>query len=511
MNCSSSRSGWIPAVLFVLCSGVAFSDSGVQPEPPCNQAYGSAEDRAAIQAAMSSGNAARVRHALDRAKATRGKQVGCPDRAYARLPLPGDRRRPNPAAVRAYWRERYVPALTDFSIGCPQTGRELAPLALAARRLASSDQTALALALDDVALMYQAQQYTAEHAPRPLVADAGIYGYFLADSAALSGCALQGIAAEVAVELCTEQPVLCPVYNGGAFAGLRFAVADHHKTPDGMIGDIGGAAFDTGWVGVMMIEAALATDDPELSALFRGSALRAGEWAMAQPLVSNHNYTAKTVWLLARLYGWTGRRDFRAALLDRLERNLLPAVLMDRDGDRRVDGLDDVAFEALSPVAQTPGRMWDGHNSLPWYQSINALAMVEAYVALRDRGDCVLAQRYRPYALAMVDNLANEILELGVPADIGVVWRDLPLSILMATWKIARHEHDGRPLWEQALWALWNVGAIQEGRGSRGVSIPYYIVLLDDLPYRPLAERFPEPGYRAVRGPRRAPTHPPLP
>ena len=85
-----------------------------------------------------------------------------------------------------------------------------------------------------------------------------------------------------------------------------------------------------------------------------------------QPLVTNHNYTAKLIWMLAQLYNWTGREDFKSALTDRVERNLKPGVLMDVNNDSLVDGVTGIPFSSLNEVARVPGRMWDGHNALPF-------------------------------------------------------------------------------------------------------------------------------------------------
>ena len=218
-------------------------------------------------------------------------------------------------------------------------------------------------------------------------------------------------------------------------------------------------------------------------ARWAASARLAADWGLEQPLVTNHNYTAKVVWILAELYLRTGEKRYRDGLVDRLERNLLPGVLMDRDGDGVVDGTLQ-AFDQLTTVAQRPGRMWDGHNALPWYHSMNAWAVLEAYVALRDRGDSELAARVKPYAVAMIDNLAVEITELGTPPVPGTGWTDGPFSILLGLWKLADYEDEPRPTWRRAASALWNSGAFEK-RGSHGVHVPLYLMLATETRYEP--------------------------
>jgi hypothetical protein len=126
----------------------------------------------------------------------------------------------------------------------------------------------------------------------------------------------------------------CVTYAEGLSAGRRFLVADINRAAGVYDGGIG---FDQGRSGVMMLAAAQSETDDALRALFEQSALRAGAWSAAEPPVRNHNYTAKNIWLLARLYAYTGELRWRSALLDKLERNLMPGVLMDADGDGLTD------------------------------------------------------------------------------------------------------------------------------------------------------------------------------
>ncbi|MEL6358277.1 MAG: hypothetical protein AAFQ37_15270, partial [Bacteroidota bacterium] len=296
--------------------------------------------------------------------------------------------------------------------------------------------------LKEIADMLTETQYTAANAPLPLVTHPGLYAYYYAGNNG-GPCSLNGVPGSATAMLCQAVPELCVTYNNGQFAGRLFGVNDHQIQDDQIIGDIGGAGFDQGWAGVFMLESALQQPDPTDREKYLASALLAGEWAMQHPLVTNHNYTAKLIWLLAQLYAVTGREDFKNSLVEKLESNLLPGVLMDIDEDGFVDGMaPPVAFADLHPIAQIPGRTWDGHNALPWYHSMNAWAMLEAYVAFRDRGNAELAVRYKPYAIAMLDNLAHEFLQIGLPQPDGPGNRDIPLSLLLGTWKLAHYEEE---------------------------------------------------------------------
>lgn len=486
-DCLHGQVLWALVLLPVYCLG------GPAPEPPCGDPYGSTAGRVAIQGAMLSGDRDRVQHAIDTAKRARGQRVGCPEIAYAQARSRPNVRPPDAADIGAVWYAQYQTRLPDLAPGCPLPGRALAPIALAAwqagaQHAPSPEETASLIRIAD---FYRDQQYTPEHAPEPLVADAGVYGYYFSEGD--YRCELTGVAGEITEQMCAGFPNSCPRYDGGRFAGLRFAVRDHvWIDADGAVavrGDIGGSAFDTGWVGSMMIEAAVRVDDTVRALAYAESALLAGDWAASQPLSANHNYTAKTIWLLAQLYEWTGRAEFREAMVDRLERNLVPGVLMDQDGDGVVDGTDGMRFADLAAVARRPGRMWDGHNALPWYHSMNAWAMVAAYTALRDRGNRRLAARYRPYAVAMIDNLAAEFVELGIPVGQRVAWSDIPFSLLMAIHRIAQYEDDPHPLWDQAVAAIWNAGVLDAEPGSHGFNLTFYEQVLLRVPYRSLVER----------------------
>ncbi|MEM9305572.1 MAG: hypothetical protein AAGE01_25910 [Pseudomonadota bacterium] len=451
----------------------------------CDLTYGTTTDRRAIQAAMETRDPAQVAAAIDRAKETRGAQVGCPELALTER-LPADTARPAYADVREVWHRGLGRSIQTFEPACPSTGRGPAAAALGAYHARLAGEFDALPQLANFAVMQEAQQFTAARGARPGVPGVGVYGYYF-DEGRSDACALGGIARQGVDFMCSRFPETCPRLKNGPFTGLRFGVRDHVRRDGDWIGDPGGAGYDMGWATVMMVEATL-QQPVDGADRWLGSALLAGEWALRQPLVTNHNYTAKLVWLLAQLYAITGRTDFRDGLVERLEANILPGVLTDLDHDGIVDGTA-TAFADLVPTARRPGRMWDGHNALPWYHAMNAWAVVEAYVAFRDRGDNALAERYRPFALLMTDSLAAEFVEAGIPAGAGVAYQDVPFGLLLALWKIAQHEADPQPLWEEAAWAIWNAGVLQEADGPVAVSVPLYLLVLGETPYTPLPER----------------------
>ncbi len=451
--------------------------------PPCGLIYGTDSDREQIQLAMFSGTVLEVETAINQAKDTRKFSVGCPQEDYGPY-TPSNITQPSLAEIEQVWNSIYVPGISAFEIDCPDIGRHRPALGLGAYYAKLGGYFEDNQSLINVANSLLSTQYTAENAATPLVAMAGIYAYLNPNSS--TECNLTGVAGNSTSQFCEVAPELCPTYNGGLYEGKSFGVTDHTFINGELLGDIGGAGFDHGWAGVFILESALQQTDPELKEKYRESALLAGEWAIAQPLVTNHNYTSKLIWLLAQLYAWSGREDFKAALIDRLDRNLIPGVLMDNNRDGFVDGMSDqMRFTDLAQVAQVPGRNWDGHNALPWYHSMNSWAVLEAYVAFRDRGDDVLAAKYKPYVIAMIDNLAHEFVNIGTPPAGGPGSRDIPFSILSGIWKLAQYENEAHPLWEQAAWAIWNTGIFQSA-SERGVNIPLYLLIKNQVPFVPL-------------------------
>ncbi len=473
---TSRRPGRAAAIAMALyatsgCGGgdaaTPMSSSPAGVVAPCSDGYGSPADRAAIESAMLVGTASDVRSAIDGARTTRGVRMGCPESDPSRSAP--DTTAPTLSQLAAHWNSVHGPAVAQYRIQCPELGRGPGSAALGAWFAKRAGGNTSANALTDIARMMEAQQFTAERSSPVVDTTYGVYGGMVS-SGVLDSCSLSGKPDQQVSSWCATFPAQCPQYSSGLFAGRRFLVADVNRAANVIDG---GAAFDQGWAGVMMIEAAIAEPDPVLRAKFEASARLAGQWSAAEPPVRNHNYTAKNIWLLARLYAWTGDSGYRVAMLDKLERNLLMGVLMDANGD----GLNDapgppVGFAQLASVAQVPGRMWDAHNSVTHYQGMNTVAMVEAYVALRDRGDTLDAAHLRPFALAMLDNLAHDFLVLGVPSGAGQ--REAGFALALGQWKIANLEAVARPGWERSLAAIFNAGASSSAGAGTAFAGAYF-------------------------------------
>jgi hypothetical protein len=120
---------------------------------------------------------------------------------------------------------------------------------------------------------------------------------------------------------------------------------------------------------------------------------------------------------------------------------------------------------------------------------MNAWAMTEAYVALRDRGDAAEAAELRPYAVAMLDNLAWELNNLGPAATLNVSMHSIPYPFLIGSWKLAAYENDPHPEWEQAAWTMWNTGYPSTSQNGTTANVGLYLLYLSGTPYVPLAQR----------------------
>ena len=103
----------------------------------------------------------------------------------------------------------------------------------------------------------------------------------------------------------------------------------------------GGLQFDNGLCGRALISAWELT----LEEKYLDAARKSGDWAIAQPLVTNWNYNAFSVGLLARLATVTGEEKYLAAAVKKAEIGVLPG--------------------------QMPGGRWfDAHNASAVYHNI---------------------------------------------------------------------------------------------------------------------------------------------
>ena len=456
--------------------------------PVCtSNRYGTGAQAVAIEAQMQAGSIENVRTALRAAQTTRGTELGCAESSY--VYGNGNPNAPSASSVTRAWAEHSASAsqVTAVYNACPALGRAAGAYALGGWVARAGglhfDASSLGILADNL----RATQYLTERSPGDLASWPGLFGYatVLGDSG--HACFVPGVVGEAANSACAIAPRLCAVYRSARFSEQRFVVGDY--AAELSIRD-GGAAFDQGWAGVMMVEAALGASSAADREAYRRSALAAGEWALAEPPVRNHNYTAKLVWLLAVLYDWTGDLRYRDGMLDKLERNLLPGVLMDLNSDGIVDGLPALRFTDLrAPAARTPGRMWDAHNALPWYQAMNAWAMVEAYAALDSRGDSAAADRIRPYALAMLDNLAAELAPVGGLPRSGSGTTQVAYAFAVGLWKLADRKQVSRPAWEAVLWTIWNSGLSTSPGDNKTATAAIVALRESGIGYRSYAER----------------------
>lgn len=450
---------------------------GQTPNPPCGNTYGNSQDAANIVQQMRFGTIADAQNAISQAKNTRGTSLGCAEASYNYNPA--NYAQPSLSSVATIWNSAHLPAIESFTIGCPRIGRYENNASLGAYYAQLAGYPADLNVLYNIASMQMAQQYSSLNVTSLNTEHEGVFGYIHVPSN--DPCYPGGVVGSSVDAVCTNIPSYCLTYDNGIFAGETFLVGDQYEP---LSFYDGGIAYDHGWIGTHLMEAAIQQNDPQEKQALKNSLLLATQWAMNQEAVKNHNYTSKLIWLLAQMYNWTGESYYRDALNYKLDKSLLPSILMDSDLDNFVDGTSPpIAFQDLTLVAQTPGRNWDGHNSLPWYNAMNAWALVEAYASSRDRGDNARAQELKPYVIATLDNLSWEINNLGIIDDqLGV--RDLTHGLLLGIWKLAQYENEPHPNWESAAWAMWNSGYFNT-YNTHSVCVGLYLCVLNQTAYEP--------------------------
>jgi len=465
-------------IVFILVGFQAFS----QIYPPCGLDYGSESDESQISYQMRYGTIGDAVSAINQAKSTRADALGCPQTeiVYA-FPFTDE---PTLQEIAEIWNNNIAPEISSFTLQCPRIGRYENNAALGAYYAMQVGYFTDTAVLAEIAQMMYSQQYAEWNISSPDIRNEGVFAYVnLPDT---DPCYPGGVVSQNVEVLCANLPQYCVTYTNGLFAGENFAVSAQDDANNWFDG---GIAYDHGWVGVQMLEAYLVQSDADMKTKCLESALLAGQYAISEYCVKNHNYTAKLIWLLSQLYDLTGSQEYKDELNYKLDKNLLPGILWDGNNDGIVDGTNpEVYFNQLTPIAVMPGRMWDAHNSLPWYHAMNAWALTEAYVAFRDRGDVARAAELKPYMLAMIDNLANEILYRGVitPDQLGV--RDIAYALLTAVWKVAQYENETHQNWENAAWAMWNSGYFDE-YSTHSVCVGLYLLVKSNTDYSPLHER----------------------
>jgi|GEM_PF-1883098 len=470
-------------VLFLLLSFLLNTTClKAQVFPPCGLDYGSAQDEVNLSKQMRLGDSIQLSEALRRAKNTRGTNLGCSQSTYPQKTA--DITQPSLNEILENWETVHVPALLEYTQKCPRLARYENNSALGAYFAMQAGYFNQGSKLVAIAEMMYAQQYAKWNVEQPLPRNTGVFGYVYTKEN--DNCYLGGNLGPYVSQVCNTLPAACVIYTDGLFKGKQFLVSAQNDSAGWFDG---GLAYDQGWAGVFMIESSIMQTDNLLKTKYKQAALLAGQYALSEYSVKNHNYTAKLIWLLAQLYAWTGDSLYKSGLNLKLNQNLLPGILWDANQDGFVDGTEPkIAFSSLLSLAQKPGRMWDGHNALAWYQAINAWALVEAYVAFRDRNDTQRAAELKPYALTMLNNLAEEILVQGVPAVTLPGIRDMAYALLLGLWKISAYEKLPQDSWEKAVWALWNTGQIKVS-GTNSVCMGMYLLVLSKTPYIPLSKR----------------------
>jgi len=486
-------------IIFLALFGLMLATSNLvfsAPSEHCRtEAYGTRADRRAIEDAMFEGTQQAVKSAIDNAKQTRGATVGCRTDAwdYAAPNISP----PTLAQLEGLWNNRHMPALSGYAYNCASLGRGWPANALGGLHGKLAGYNAPIHTIKTIADQTEASQYSSLVTTQPLVTYPGLFAYSTLLADGTNACHKGGTVASQINAWCDAKPSVCVTYNSGLWAGQKFLVEDFSLNPR----EYGGAAaYDHAWSAVLAVELWLQESDPILKTKYEASTKLAADWSASEPSVRNHNYTAKNIWVLAQVYQLTGDLNYKTALEDKLNRNLKPGVLMDLDNNGLVDGMINQPFSSLASYAQLPGRMWDGHNSNPWYHSMNALAAVEAYVAFRDSGDAAKAADIRPYAIAMLDNLATELVSKGLPAPDGEHMWPIPYSLLTALWKVSAVENEPHPLWENAVATLFNRGIYNTAdtssdntTGRATASLALYMLYLSDTPYQPLNQRLTPP------------------
>ncbi len=468
------------------------------PTAPCVAAsnYGTPAEQAALdqdaELPISSANQATYVAAVQAGMNSRGNTAGCPGTAYTYEAAAASA--PTYAQALNNWTGTHVPGILAYSTACPDLGRTGAAYALAGYyanlsgyTLPTSTQQQLTTKLSAIDDMLAGEQF-ASGTVSGTILNPGSFGYLNASSS--NSCFFTTLAGSVTLgsninAFCTGLPNSCVTYMAGPFKGLNFEVqdlGDLSLVPDGSMG------FDHGFDGVALMEATI----QQANSPYENNLALAGQWAISEPAVRDVNYTSKLVWLLAELYDRTGTTAYSTAMMNKLNRGLLVNALMpDPANPANVYGMSPaMPFAALAAVAQTPGRMFDGHNALPDYSAINTWSLVEAYVALRDQGDTANAAMVRPYALAAMNNLAYEINSFGVPS---LGKSQIPMALLLGLWKVSAYEGfqgggSGPTNWESAAWRCWNNGTASSF-GPETLNAALYLVYLSGKPYVPLKSR----------------------
>ena len=370
----------------------------------------------------------------------------------------------SPAEVTRIW-NLAVDQLVSWQMNCPELPTETPASMLGVFYAAQNRRFAVdRILLRDIATMLKSQQFSESTASVLPGYQAGVFGYVYRKEGE-EDCALSGAVQRVVTKNCQSYPEACPAFKSGNFAGYRFLVAD--QFPGIQVWD-SPLSYHMYWAVEEMIQSFIGLQDSS----YLKAALLAGDWMLNEKPVVNLSLTAKNIAGLSALYDLTGETKYRDHFWKLVSQCLMPAILMDLDSNRLVDGTN-IPFDSLANYSSVPGRIWEASNATSWACSISGMALVNAYAALRDRGDSAKAAILKPYAEAVITNLAEEVVQNGTPPS-GSGFRDLSFSILDALWKIDRAEKKRHILWERAASVLWNSGVPRAG-GENTVVLGQYL------------------------------------
>ena len=232
---------------------------GLKAQAACSDLrYGNAADAGRIETTLQSGSVAESVAAIRAAQSSRGLQLGCAELDYeltAASSVP-----PTVASIRSAWAKHAesAPAAAAVYDRCPTLGRNGGAYALGGWTARAAKLDFDVSALIAIADNLEATQYRIERTPGELASWPGLYGYAQRLGDSDDSCFVQGVVGEGVARACTTAPQLCQRYRSGRFAGESFVIGDFAAALG--VRD-GGAGFDQGWAGLMMIEAALGAPD----------------------------------------------------------------------------------------------------------------------------------------------------------------------------------------------------------------------------------------------------------
>lgn len=471
IRCDSSTSNCLPPV----------AGERSNPGEGCSKnIYGGA--KSPIQRALNIGDLERSKKEILAGKQTKGEDIGCPEYEleYTKYPTA----KPTASDVYSTWTSNHKAKVDGLTFSCPQLGRSWASIGSTLALVNSNSFVSEPNLLINMAKHYLTTQYSPLNysSTSPRRYPYGSFGIQVENDSS-NECYRGDVAhasARTAYNSYNEQAPLTVVYDSGTYAGKRFLISDSDLRLNFVDG---GLSYDHGWITSFFYEMLRIMDPGPEKTLLEQSFILASEWSRKHVAISNSNYTAKLVWNLALAYKYTGDIKYRDRMQEFLDLIIIPGILMDEDSDGKVDNTD-ILFKELHPLAQVPGRMWDSHNAAQWYQALNVIAITEAYVALRDKGDAILANNLKKYMIAVNDNLVNEVTKYGLHSKLTIGFRGTSYAILNSVWKVKQYENLDKPLWEKASWVLWNTKFFSQ-HDAHIASMPLLFKILNEDRYNP--------------------------